>query len=626
MGRTGGQKTVIATFRHDTSRNLDPALHTHSVIANMVRGADGKWRSMANERLYESKMLLGSLYRNELARGLSRLGYGVEKTHADGRFEIAGVPRTVIEAFSTRRAEIEAAVAERGGGATADDQRLAQRAALMTRAAKRDVDRDALRESWLTQAAGLGFDARGLAAQAKEAGKEAAGEPGRGTAAEREAGPAFGPAETGAAAREDATRGPAAEAVDWAVAHLSEREAVFARTDLLAAALAFDPGGAEIAAVERELAVREAAGTLHPARLPGAEGLLTTDRAVADERETIGLMQAGQGRGAAPMRARTVDKALRNGPLTYGQKAAVKLILSAQDRTVGVQGYAGTGKTTMLNRARALLEKKGYTVRGLAPSASAARTLAAEAGIESETLQRFLARYTGVADGRMTRKGQREMRAAFAKTALIVDEGSLASTVQARDLLRIADALRIPRVVLVGDEKQLDAVDAGKPFAQLQRAGMRTAVMDEIMRQRDPALKEAVEASLAGDVMRAFAKLGDNVAEVKPDNLAGRRRRALARPLARSARQCRADGPEPRHPRAHQRDRARAPGARRDRARPRHGRRTAGLEGATPMQRRRSAPTMRAAMSLPSTAPTSVSGSGRATSCASRVWTARPAR
>ena len=98
----------------------------------------------------------------------------------------------------------------------------------------------------------------------------------------------------------------------------------------------------------------------------------------------------------------------------------------------------------MLDRARALLKKKGYAVRGLAPSASAARTLAAEAGIESETLQRFLARYNGVAEGRRTRKGQREMRAAFAKTALVVDEGSLASTVQARDLLRIADALRIP--------------------------------------------------------------------------------------------------------------------------------------------------------------------------------------
>ena len=124
------------------------------------------------------------------------------------------------------------------------------------------------------------------------------------------------------------------------------------------------------------------------------------------------------------------------------------------------------------------------------------------------------------------------MRAAFKKTVLVVDEGSLASTVQARNLLRIANTLRIPRVVLVGDEKQLDAVDAGKPFAQLQGAGMKTAVMDEIMRQRDPALKEAVEARLAGDIRGAFEKLGSDVAEVKADNLAGA---AAARWLALSA-------------------------------------------------------------------------------------------
>ncbi len=90
-----------------------------------------------------------------------------------------------------------------------------------------------------------------------------------------------------------------------------------------------------------------------------------------------------------------------------------------------------------------------------------------------------------------------------------------------RDLLRIAGALRIPKLVLVGDAKQLDAVDAGKPFAQLQQAGMKTAMMDEIMRQRDPELKAAVEASLAGDIGKAFEKLGANVAEVNPRNIAG---------------------------------------------------------------------------------------------------------
>ena len=334
MVRTGGQKTVVAAFRHDTSRNLDPALHTHAVIANMVKDADGKWRSMSNEKLYESKMLLGALYRNELAAGLSRLGYGIDKTHADGRFEIAGVTRDVVEAFSTRRAEIQAAMAERNLGDPADNPRLAERAALMTRSTKRDIDRDELTGIWQKQAAELGFDARELVAEAerdvasktaapavhgpetvpdRESGREASPlgvvEPavseGRGADASADRGPAPDPGSEAGTSRSsgpapDRSPGQAAEAVAWAVAHLSEREAVFARTDLLAAALAWNPGAAPVADIEREVAAREAAGTLHAARLPGLEDRLTTERAVADERETIALNGSGPGpwRGA----------------------------------------------------------------------------------------------------------------------------------------------------------------------------------------------------------------------------------------------------------------------------------------------------------------------------------------
>ena len=523
MGRVGGQKIVAATFRHDTSRNLDPQLHSHSVIANMVQGEDGKWRSMANEGLYARQKLIGMLYRNELAGGLARLGYGIEKTHADGRFEVAGVSRDTIEAFSTRRAEIEAAMAERNLGNSADNPRLAERAALMTRAAKRDIDRGELRDAWRKQAAGLGLDAPALVGEAVAMGVGPAMH-GPESAPERTVS-----SETPVAATPDAVgpdgaandRNAASEAVAWAMAHLSEREAVFARADLLAAALAYAPGTIAVAEAEREVAGLEKAGALHAVDMHGAEDSLATDRTVGEERETVASMRAGQSRGAVPMRGWQVQGYLSKGPLTAGQKDAVKLILAAEDRVIGVQGYAGSGKTTMLDRARVLAGKKGYRMIGLAPSASAVQTLAAEAGIESETLQMFLARNAGVAEGRLTTKGAKEMRGAFAKTILVVDEGSLASTVQARDLLRIANELRIPRVVLVGDAKQLDAVDAGKPFAQLQAAGMKTAVMDEIMRQRDPALKEAVVASLKGDIGRAFEKLGSNVAEVKPDNIAG---------------------------------------------------------------------------------------------------------
>ena len=257
-------------------------------------------------------------------------------------------------------------------------------------------------------------------------------------------------------------------------------------------------------------------------------------------------MRAGEGRGKAPMRGWTVERHLRKGPLTAGQKQPVKLILSEKDRTVGVQGYAGVGKTRMLDRARALAEKKGWRMVGLAPSASAVRTLTAESGIESETLQRFLARNSGVAEGRLTRKGAKEMRAAFAKTALVVDEGFLASTVQARDLLRIARELRIPKLVLVGDSKQLDAVDAGKPVAQLQAAGMKTATMDEIMRQRDPDLKGSGRGEPRGRNRQGVRQAQLQCRRSEARQHRRRRRRALAEALSRGARAHRGDGAEPR--------------------------------------------------------------------------------
>ena len=222
------------------------------------------------------------------------------------------------------------------------------------------------------------------------------------------------------------------------------------------------------------------------------------------------------------MRGWVAETKLHRGRLNEGQKAAVKTILAAKDRVIGVQGYAGTGKTTMLKRLRVLAESRDHRVVGLAPSASAARTLERESGIESETLQRFLARHAGVIESRGTTKGLRNLRGQFAKTVLVVDESSLASSEQMRGLLRAATTLRLARVVLVGDEKQLGAVEAGKPFAQLRAAGMQTVVMDEIVRQRDAELKEAVRASLAGEVQTAFAKLGGHVAQVEKNELSTR--------------------------------------------------------------------------------------------------------
>ena len=387
-------------------------------------------------------------------------------------------------------------MAARNEGASVDNPKLADRATLMTRASKRDVDRDDLRRAWERQAAELGFSARVVRENAQRAERE------------RLSADLF-------TSRDYVAAG----AASWAVAHLSERQAVFGHADLLSATLGREPGAVTIETTERAIASLERQGVLHAARDLGHGRRWTTDATLARESETIALMRAGQGAGKVIMRRWIAETRLRRGRLTEGQKEAVKIVLASKDRVVGVQGYAGTSKTTMPKRLRMLSENQGYDTMGLAPSASAARTLAAESGIASETLQRFLTRHAGIVEGRGAAKGLRNLRASFAKTVLVVDESSLASSEQMRRLLKATAALRLPRVVLVGDEKQLGAVEAGEPFAQLRRAGMRTAVMDEILRQRDTVLKEAVRAGLAGEVKTAFARLGNNIVQVDGDQI-----------------------------------------------------------------------------------------------------------
>ena len=215
----------------------------------------------------------------------------------------------------------------RGLGTTAENPHLARRAALMTRAAKREVDREALRETWEKQAASLGFDARGLVAEAMERhGAEKARE--AETVKDASPAPPRQPDLFEHAAKAD----PARAAADWALAHLSERDAVFSNTDLLAAALAFDPGAASIGDIERAVDGLKREGRLHDAPALEGGGGLTTDKALAEERETVALMRGGERRGKAPMRGWMVERHLRKGPLTAGQKQAVKLILSEKDQ------------------------------------------------------------------------------------------------------------------------------------------------------------------------------------------------------------------------------------------------------------------------------------------------------
>ena len=154
-------------------------------------------------------------------------------------------------------------------------------------------------------------------------------------------------------------------------------------------------------------------------------------------------MREGKGTsGPSLPKRRSPDASPR--PLTEGQKEAVRLILRSPDPVVGVQGFAGTGKTRMLNEVAKLAG--GRQVFGLAPSSSAARVLGVEGGIGVTTLQWLLTRYGSIAEGTATEEEIARAGQTFRDAVVVVDEASMVGTVQMRDLHRILAPLGVARL------------------------------------------------------------------------------------------------------------------------------------------------------------------------------------
>ena len=96
---------MYATFMHDSSRELDPQIHSHNFIFNLVSYTDkyGKTKtlSLSNEEIFKNKMYLGQYYRNELNANLRKLGYDTQITNSkEGFFELAGFTKSQLDEFS----------------------------------------------------------------------------------------------------------------------------------------------------------------------------------------------------------------------------------------------------------------------------------------------------------------------------------------------------------------------------------------------------------------------------------------------------------------------------------------------------------------------------------------------
>ena len=550
--RVKAKGMVVAGFRHLASRDQDPQLHIHCVLANMTRTASGEWRSVEPTKIRRSQKLIGAYYRNELARRLQALGMAVSPTLV-GRipgFELAGYERSFLDAFSGRRREILAYLEHQELSYTAENT---QKAALRTRRRKEDRTLADLVPEWRARAQALGLVRERMALRPPRPLDPLTGEqvrvprvpapdlPPNDIRSQKRA-PALpklphdGVAE-GAGARPTGAgfQAPAElslkpergllEAVARAVAHVAERRTAVPEAEIRAVALGHAPGRYTLAEVDAAIARLVRDGELIEVERRGMDRAFVTDRAVKAERRVLASMRAGRGKGTALADADAVKARLGASRLTRGQREAVRTVLLSNDLVIGVQGHAGSGKTTMLSEVKELLGER--KIQGLAPSAVAARVLAREAGIPTRTLQYFLTRFGDLSDPERLARA----RAEYGGAVLAVDEASMTGSVRMEALLRVARALKVARVVLVGDTKQLKSVDAGQPFRLLQKAGMATATMKEVKRQRDPELRAAVGLAREGEPGAAIAGLGNRVREAPPEELgleAGRRWLALA--------------------------------------------------------------------------------------------------
>ncbi|WP_299775763.1 MobF family relaxase [uncultured Tateyamaria sp.] len=510
--KTANAEGIIAgIYRHDTSRALDPNLHSHAVIANMARNEKGEYTAIRNEEIYRNQKVITEVYRSDFESRLKEMGIETQRGKY-GEVNVAGISKEVVDGFSKRRQEI---VQSLEGMGLENNPENAAKATLATRAAKhKEIDRAELRTEWHKEAVEFGLDERLL--DRGKIGPEAPAPILRAIRVPAQH-PAQDPAEPGRVAGivawvKNLIAAPVtkdvktpetleAQAVTKAIEHVSERQSVYERSALTAAALRFT-SGASLEKIDKEIDRRIDAGALHAKGEYGET--LTDQKSVALESSILETWRNSE-KASAPDLATTnrvpdLQSALaQEKTLTEGQRAGIVTALTGHGRYVGIQGDAGAGKTYMVKKLTDLAEQRGYEVKGFAPTHQAVGELDALTG-EASTLNRVV----------MSERNH-PLRVDNSKAVLLVDESSMMSARDMRSFMDYAERTNAARVVFVGDTKQLDAVSAGQPFAQLQEAGMRTTVMSENIRTEDDNLRDAVDDAARGDVIDAFKKLENHI-------------------------------------------------------------------------------------------------------------------
>ncbi len=443
---------TMATFRQTTSREDDPQLHTHAVISAKVQTADGRWLALDARYVKRNQRMLGGLYQSVLRSELTHR-FGVAwRPIVKGQAEISGMPPELLEVFSKRAAQVAAAlgvkVEEFRGREGRDPTRwekaaMTREAAADTRPHKTGHDITDLRDRWIGEAAEAGWTPERLVNEITAVGRDQS------------------------VSRNGVTLGDVVDQLSASGSTWTPADVLGAICDLTPAESSMS-GSPWAAALERARdQVTDACQDLDPADGVGERRVsdgrsiwleptaphLTSATILAQEEHILTWAMNAQADDPNP--STTIDRD-RLDVLQADAAAAA----AGSDWLVVVVGPAGAGKTTMLSRAVQDLHVQRRSVFGVAPTAKAARVLGSETGIAADTVAKLLHEWA-----RTDRPPGPQYRLPGGAT-VIVDEAGIIGTASLHELVGLAED-RDWRLVLVGDQRQLQAVGRGGMFNEL---------------------------------------------------------------------------------------------------------------------------------------------------------------
>ncbi|MGL6366406.1 MobF family relaxase [Aeromonas veronii] len=440
---------VVATFEHETSRDLDPQLHTHALVANVAPRSDGSWGTIISRDLYLWQKAAGATYRAELAYQINLLGLAVEP---DGEsFCLPCIPDSISHYFSKRAHAITESLTQTS--ATSSASSIGDRAKLVTRRTKQRVERSALLERWQSELDGFGLTAKYIESQS---GHRLAGKP--------VVEPLF---------------------FKGIYAALTERVAVFRAQDLyqlVAEKLqCFCLPAAEIQTFTASLLADD---ELIPIGIDEKHSqLFTTRQMLRVERELVDVAKVLFTRNKLRLTTTSLQTAITlqekscGYQLTQEQRVALMDICCNGDLAI-LQGSAGAGKSSTMAVLRHAYQSSNHHVIGASIAKRAADNLQEESGIPSFTVAKLL---------NDSERGRNNFSTA---DVLVIDEAGQIGTRQLHSLLHIAAENNV-KVILVGEDKQLDAIEHGGCLRYLSRQ-LNCSRIETIKRQRESWAREAV--------------------------------------------------------------------------------------------------------------------------------------